>query len=77
MCENIKDSHCKCKKDTANRPFDLSFAFRKKSDPDNPVVSVNVHGELAKKVTLALAAIGLVASLIAIFKAYKFVKSFF
>ena len=77
MCENIKDSGCKCKKDNATRPFDLSFAFRKKSDPDNPVVSVNVHGEFAKKVTLLLAAIGAVASLIALFKTYKLIKSFF
>ena len=79
MCENTKSCSCenKNKEKENNRPFDLSFAFRKKTDPDNPVVSVNVHGEFAKKVTLVLAAVGAVASLIALFKTYKFIKSLF
>ena len=79
MCENTKSCSCENKKKEKanNRPFDLSFAFRKKTDPDNPVVSVNVHGEFAKKVTLIFAAIGAIASLIALFKTYKFIKSLF
>ncbi len=60
-----------------DRPFDLSFAFRKKSDPDNPFMTVNLRGEVAKKITLFLAALGAVAAIITIIKTVRFIKKFF
>ena len=78
MSENIKKTKGYATVTKENeRPFDLSFAFRKKSDPDNPFLSVNLKGEVARKITLFLAAFGAVAAIITIIKTVRFVKKFF
>ncbi|MBQ6893196.1 MAG: hypothetical protein IJN48_03230 [Clostridia bacterium] len=83
MNENVVNAEVKteepAKKPQENnaRPFDLSFAFRSKKEPKDPIMTINLKGEISKKVVLVLAAIGAVASIITIIKTVRFIKKFF
>lgn len=63
--------------DIVCRPFDITFALRRKKDPENAVVTVNVKGEVSKKALLFLSIVGALTTAAVIYKTVKFIKDLF
>ncbi|MBQ8837369.1 MAG: hypothetical protein IJ002_07695 [Clostridia bacterium] len=60
-----------------SRPFDITFALRRKKDPENPVLTVSLRGEISKKLLLFLSVIGALVTVAAVCKTVKAIKNLF
>lgn len=49
---------CKKVKNALSRHFNFSFSLKRKKDPENPLLSVNVRGEIPREVVAFLAVLG-------------------
>ena len=55
------------------RHFNINLALKRKSDPENPLLAVNIKGEIPREVVAFFAALGVITALWAII---KFLKNF-
>ena len=51
-----------------SRHFNLNFSLKRKSEPENPLLSVNIKGEIPREVVAFFAAIGVITALCAVWK---------
>lgn len=49
---------CKKAKNALHRHFDVTFSLKRKKDPENPLLSVNVKGEIPRELIAFLALLG-------------------
>ena len=49
---------CKKAKNALNRHFNITFSLKRKKDPENPLLSVNVKGEIPREIVAFLAVLG-------------------
>ena len=55
------------------RRFNINLALKRKSDPENPLLAVNVKGEIPREIIAFFAALGVITAIWAII---KFLKNF-
>ena len=51
-----------------SRRFNINLSLKRKSEPDDPLLSVNVKGEIPREVVAFFAAIGVITALWAVWK---------
>ncbi len=54
-----------------SRHFNLNFSLKRKSEPDSPLLAVNVKGEIPREVVAFFAAIGFITAAFAVWKILK------
>lgn len=54
-----------------SRHFNINLSLKRKSEPDNPVIAVNVKGEIPREVVAFFAAIGFITAAFAVWKILK------
>ena len=59
---------------SASRKFDISLALRRKKDPENPLLRVNVKGEIPKPIVAFCAIVGVFTILSFLFKIIRIFK---
>lgn len=59
---------CKKLRGVLSRHFDMNFSLKRKSDPENPVIAVNVKGEIPREIVAFFAALGVVTAVFAVWK---------
>lgn len=72
----IKNAYNKAE-DVIYRPFDVTLALRRKKNSDEPFATLNLKGQLSKKVVVFLTLIGALTTLALIFKVVKILKKIF
>ena len=53
------------------RHFNINFSLKRKSEPDNPMLSVNVKGEIPREVVAFFAALGVITAIYAVWKIFR------
>ncbi len=51
-----------------SRHFNLNFSLKRKSEPESPLLSVNIKGEIPREAVAFFAAIGVITALFAVWK---------
>lgn len=59
---------CKKAKNALHRHFNITFSLKRKKDPENPLLSVNVKGEIPRELIAFLAILGGITLLWGIWK---------
>ena len=54
-----------------SRHFNINFSLKRKSEPDNPMLSVNVKGEIPREVVAFFAALGVITAIYAVWKIFR------
>ncbi len=59
---------CKKAKSALHRHFDITFSLKRKKDPEHPLLSVRLQGEIPREVVAFLALLGGITILFGIWK---------
>ncbi|MBR5538414.1 MAG: hypothetical protein IKU61_00795 [Clostridia bacterium] len=59
---------CKKLRGILTRRFNINFSLKRKSEPENPVLSVNVKGEIPREAVAFFAALGVITAIYAVWK---------
>lgn len=59
---------CKKVRNSLHRHFNINLSLKRKEDPENPLLSVNVKGEIPREVIAFLAVLGGITLLVGIWK---------
>jgi hypothetical protein len=62
---------CKKLRGILNRRFNINLALKRKGDPENPLLAVNVKGEIPREIVAFFAALGVITAIWAIIKLLK------
>lgn len=62
---------CKKLRGIMSRNFNINFSLKRKSEPENPVLSVNVKGEIPREVVAFFAALGVITAIYAVWKLFR------
>lgn len=60
--------------DVICNPFDITFTLRKKKNPEKPALTVNLKGEVSKRLILFLTILGALTTIFTIFKIARLFK---
>ena len=72
----IKNAYNKAE-DAIYRPFDVTLALRRKKNSGEPFATLNLKGQLSKKVVVFLTLMGALTTLVLTFKIVKLLKKTF